>query len=198
MTAKNKKNKKAQNLQGFLKELIPLGKSFALWGVTVVIVALDYIHNQWFSLLFIDFTTHLLHWLSFLFSISAEIGDKATTTITTLEVIYRPVTINGYSMIVELECSAYHAYLALISLVAFSRWTIKQKIIQGTIMFLSLAIINSIRIIGLGLIGKQHPQFFDIFHDYFWNILIVIIIWGMWEFVNQKLIKKNNTINQKS
>lgn len=197
MASKQKKDKKKiQNKKEILKELLPLGKSFLLWGLTVIIVAWDYTNNQWFSLIFIDFTTHLTHWLAFLFSVSSDIGNKATTTITTLEVIYRPVTIKGYPMIVELECSAYHAYLALVSLVVFSRWTIKQKLIFGTLMFSSLAIINSFRILILGIIGKQNPQFFDIFHDYFWNILIVIILWGMWELVNQYLNKKNKTLNQ--
>lgn len=169
---------------------MPLGKSFALWIVLVVIVAWDYTNNQWFSLIFIDFTTYLSHWISTILTIPSNFGGKATTTITTIDVVYRSIIINGYPMMIEIECSAYHAYLALFALVIFSHWTIKQKLSAGIIMFIILAVINSLRIIVLGLIGKKFPQFFDILHDYIWNILLVIVIWGMWELVNQKIIKQ--------
>ncbi|MBN2261308.1 MAG: hypothetical protein JW735_00220, partial [Prolixibacteraceae bacterium] len=91
-----------------------------------------------------------------------------------------------------LECSAYHAYLALIALVLFSKWKPKQKLIAGSLMFVALAVINSLRIIILGIIGRKYPEAFNLMHDYVWNILLVVVIWGMWEFVNQKLIKKKH------
>lgn len=97
-------------------------------------------------------------------------------------------------MIIEIECSAYHAYLAILSLVIFSKWNYKQKIIAGSILIVSLAIINSLRIVMLGVVGRKFPQIFDIMHDYVWNILLVIIIWGLWELANKRMNKTYNNV----
>jgi exosortase/archaeosortase family protein len=196
MVSKKKKkisNKelKAENRKALFKELLPLGKSFALWIILVVIVAWDYTNNQWFSMAFVHYTTHLSIWLSKLMFIPARIIGEGSGMMTTLEVNYISVLINNYPMIIELECSAYHAYLAIIALVSFSKWEIKQKLIGGFIIFASLSVINSLRIVGLGIIGRKFPQVFDMMHDYVWNILLVIVIWGLWELSNNIISKRN-------
>ncbi|MDA3879570.1 MAG: exosortase/archaeosortase family protein [Prolixibacteraceae bacterium] len=173
-------------------ELLPLGKSFALWIVLVVIVAWDYTNKQWFSMLFVDFTTYLSYALAKAMFIPAKVLGAGTGIVTTIEVTYRSIVISGYPMIVELECSAYHAYLAMISLVVFSKWTNKQKLISGSFLFVALAVINSLRIVMLGVIGRKLPQVFDFMHDYLWNILLVVIIWGLWEIVNKRIAKGQN------
>jgi len=173
-----------------LKELLPLGKSFLLWVILVVIIAWDYTSNQWFSMLFVDFTTYLTYGISKLFFIPAELLADGKSMVTTLEVNYKSLSINHYPMIVELECSAYHAYVALISLVAFSNWNVRTKLITGSILFGSLAVLNSLRIIMLGIVGHSFPEIFNMMHDYVWNILLVIIIWGMWELSNRRIRKK--------
>lgn len=170
-----------------IQALMPLAKSFLLWIVLVVIVAWDYTNHRWFSMFFIDFTTYLSYWLSKILFIPAHILGSGSSMVTTLEVNYSTIQISNYTMIVELECSAYHAYIALIALVIFSKWSLKQKLITGAIIFLLLAIINSLRIILLGVIGQKYPSLFNIMHDYIWNILLVIVIWGLWEFANQKM-----------
>lgn len=195
--SKIKKEQKAikqlqqQKRKELLLELLPLGKSFALWIVLVIIVAWDYTNKQWFSMLFIDFTTYLSYGLSKIMFIPAKVLGSGTGMVTTIEVTYRSIVIGGYPMIIELECSAYHAYLAMIALVVFSKWTNKQKIAAGSILFVTLAIINSLRIVMLGIIGRKMPQVFDFMHDYFWNILLVVIIWGLWEIVNKRIARIN-------
>jgi len=183
-----------QKRKELLSELLPLGKSFALWIVLVIIVAWDYTNKQWFSMLFVDFTTYLSYGLSKIMFIPAKVLGSGTGMVTTIEVTYRSIVIGGYPMIIELECSAYHAYLAMIALVVFSKWTNKQKITAGSILFVTLAIINSLRIVMLGVIGRKMPQVFDFMHDYLWNILLVIIIWGLWEIVNKRIARINNKI----
>lgn len=180
-----------QKRKELLSELLPLGKSFALWIVLVIIVAWDYTNKQWFSMLFVDFTTYLSYGLSKIMFIPAKILGSGTGMVTTIEVSYRSIVIGGYPMIIELECSAYHAYLAMIALVAFSKWTNKQKIMAGSILFVTLALINSLRIVMLGIIGRKMPQVFDFMHDYLWNILLVVIIWGLWEIVNKRIARIN-------
>jgi exosortase/archaeosortase family protein len=178
-----------QQRKELLHELLPLGKSFLLWIVLVVIVAWDYTNHQWFSMAFVNYTTYLSYGLAkAMFLQAALLGDGANT-VTTLVVNYKSIMIHNYPMIVELECSAYHAYIAMIALVAFSRWTIKQKLVNGAIIFGLLSFINSLRIVMLGVIGRSYPQIFNIMHDYIWNILLVIVIWGIWELMNRRMLK---------
>lgn len=197
MSKTNKKNvpqKKFINEKTIelFKELLPLIKSFGLWIVLVIIVAWDYTNNRWFSMFFIDFTTYLSYGLSKIMFIPAKIIGSGESMVTTLAVNYKSVYINNYPMIIELECSAYHAYIAMIALVVFSKWSVKQKLVSGSILFVSLAVINSLRIIMLGVIGRKFPGAFNLMHDYIWNILLVIIIWGLWELTNRKMNKINS------
>lgn len=185
-----KQIKKNISIKELLVELLPLIKSFGIWILLVVIVAWDYTNYRFFSMAFIYFTTYLTFGLAKIMFLQAAILGAGTSMMTTIEVNYLSIVVNNYPMIIELECSAYHAYLALIALVLFSKWLPKQKVFAGSLMFIVLAIINSLRIIILGIIGRKYPEVFDLMHDYIWNILLVVVIWGMWELVNQKLIKK--------
>lgn len=182
--------KKKLNRKELIQELLPIVKSFGLWIVLIVIVAADYTNNRWFSMLFVDFTTYLSYGLSKLFFIPAQITGEGISTIVTLEINYRNIIINNYPMLVELECSAYHAYLAMFSLIVFSAWTLRQKLIIGPILFVILAVINSLRIVLLGIVGHSAPQLFDLMHDYIWNILLVIVIWALWEIINKRIQKQ--------
>lgn len=187
---KNIEKEELKNRQKeMLKEFLPLVKSFLLWVVIVLIVAWDYTANRWFSMVFIDFTTYLTWALSKIMFIPVQILGAGKSMMTTLEVNYTSIVVNHYPMLIELECSAYHAYTALLSLVAFSAWSIKQKLVAGSILFGVLAIINSLRIVLLGVVGRNNPEIFNMMHDYVWNILLVIVIWGMWELANRKIVK---------
>ncbi|MBP7508144.1 MAG: exosortase/archaeosortase family protein [Prolixibacteraceae bacterium] len=183
------KGKSTFDKKALLNELLPLIKAFVLWIILVVIVAWDYTNKQWFSMIFVDFTTYLTYGLSKMMFIPAKILGDGSGLVTTMVVNYKSIYVNNYPMIIEIECSAYHAYIAMIALVIFSRWNIKQKLIIGSVLFATLAIINSLRIIMLGVIGKIYPQIFDIMHDYVWNILLVIVIWGLWELANKRMNK---------
>lgn len=181
-----------QKRRELLKDLLPLGKSFGLWIILVIIVAWDYTNHRWFAMLFIDYTTYLTYFLAKALFIPTHLLGSGSSMMTTLEVNYRSITVSGYPMIIEIECSAYHAYLAMIALVVFSKWNIKQKLAIGSILFGVLSLINSLRIVILGVIGHKFPNVFNIMHDYIWNILLVIIIWGLWELVNQKIATNEN------
>jgi exosortase/archaeosortase family protein len=191
--SKKKISQKEINLKKrkeLFKELLPLIKSFGLWVILVIIVAWDYTNHQWFSMIFVNFTTYLSWALAKIMFIPATVLGNGSSMVTTLVVNYKSIMINNYPMIIELECSAYHAYIAMIALVTFSSWNIKQKLITGSILFGLLAVINSLRIVMLGVIGRLLPGFFNLMHDYIWNILLVIVIWGLWELANKKMNKK--------
>jgi exosortase/archaeosortase family protein len=189
--------KKKNQIQKLLKQkrkdlwhdLLPLIKAFALWIILVIAVAIDYTYQRWFSMIFIDLTTYLTYGLAKIMFIQAEILGNGLTMVTTLEIYYKSILISNYSLMIELECSAYHAYLAMISLVIFSAWTNKQKLWIGSLLFGILALVNSLRIILLGLLGKHYPEIFNLMHDYIWNILLVIMLWGLWELANQRIRK---------
>lgn len=183
-----------QQMKELFKALLPLLKSFALWIVLVAIVAWDYTSHRWFSMIFIDFTTYLSVGLAKVLGISASILGRGSSMMTTLEVNYQSVVISHFPMMIELECSAYHAYIAMIALVIFSGWSVKQKLINGGILFGLLALINSLRIVMLGVIGQKTPSVFNVMHDYIWNILLVIIIWGLWEFIDRRMQKKTASL----
>jgi exosortase/archaeosortase family protein len=187
---KNKKPQGKTQYKELFKALLPLMKSFALWMVLVIIVAWDYTNHRWFSMLFVEFTTYLSWALAKLMGIQAAVLGHGSSMMTTLEVNYLSIVIHNYPMIVELECSAYHAYIAMIALVIFSSWTVKQKLINGAFIFTILALINSLRIILLGVIGRKYPEIFNIMHDYIWNILLVIVIWGLWEVIDRRMQNK--------
>lgn len=179
---KNTKN----NSKEILRELLPIAKAFGLWILLVVIVVVDYTNHRWFSMLFIDFTTQLTYLLAKLFHIPVQLGGSGLTMMTTLEVNYRNITIDHYPMLIELECSAYHTYLAIVSLVVFSSWKLKHKFSIGATLIVILSIVNSFRIIILGVLGQKYPALFNVLHDYIWNILMVIVILIIWDFSNRK------------
>jgi len=189
---KNRSKTSTFNRKALLDELIPLFKSFTLWILLVVIVAWDYTNHRFFSMAFIHYTTLLTYGLAKIMFIPTALLGGGSTMMTTIEVNYRMIMVSNYPMMIELECSAYHAYIALLALVAFSKWAIKPKLVAGTTLFLLLSVINSLRIIALGVIGRKYPQVFDLMHDYIWTILLVMIIWGLWELTNQKLSKKQH------
>lgn len=197
-TAKKKKKHLSKAEENRLKrkelwqELLPIVKSFGLWIILVVVVALDYTGSRWFAMAFINLTTYTTYGLAKLMFIPASVVGSGMSMVTTLEVNYKSIVIDNYPMIIELECSAYHAYLAMISLIVFSFWNWKQKLTIGAVIFGLLTIINALRIIILGVIGHKFPQLFDIMHDYIWNILLVIVIWALWELANKFLKKKQN------
>jgi exosortase/archaeosortase family protein len=173
----------------FLTSMLPLLKAFGLWAVLVAIVAWDYIKLKWISMVFVHFTTYLTYGLSKVLFIPAKLLGHGALTVGAFKCDYDSIMISSYPMTIELECSAYHAYLAMVALVIFANWGLKNKIIWGSIIFGILAMVNSFRIVLLGVIGHKFPSLFDLIHDYAWNILMVVILWGLYEFVNTRLTK---------
>lgn len=171
------------------KYLFPLVKSFGVWLIAVSVVAIDYTYNRWFSMGFVHFTTYTTYILSKLLSVQISLLGSSSDIVTTLNVNYDMLHICNYPFKIELECSAYHAYIAVVALIIFSAWKQKDKFLYGIIFIVTLAILNSLRIIALGIISQKFPSILNLMHDYIWNILLVIILWGLWELINNKLTK---------
>lgn len=187
----SEKKVKSIDRKELLIGMLPLIKAFGLWILLVGIVALDYIKFRWISMVFVHFTTYLTYGLSKILFIPVRLLGHGTLNIGAFEGNYDSIMINFYPMIIELECSAYQAYLAMVSLIIFAKWDFRNKIRWGSIIFGILAFINSLRIVLLGVIGRKFPSFFNLIHDYVWNILMVVILWGLYELVNTRLTKRN-------
>ncbi len=171
-------------------ELFTLGKSFTLWLLAVLLVSFDSSNWHTFTNSIIDVTTWLLDIFGFIMFTPVEIISKQVGQIQMLEVYHSTITVAGYRMLVELECTAYHAFIAVIALVVFAKWSLVSKLKRGSLMILILLVLNNVRMILLGVVGKNYPQMFNTFHDYVWNILLVLIVWMVWEKFNQLETKK--------
>jgi len=181
-----KANKRASELKGkMFGELLTLGKSFVLWIVVAFIFTADANYWHTFTSILVDATTALLDLFGTLLFTPVEVVSKQIGQIEALDLYHATVTVAGYKMLIELECTAYQAFIAVIALVVFAKWDIKQKLIRSGVMLVILLILNNIRLVLLGIVGKNYPNFFNSFHDFVWNILLVIIVWIIWERFNQ-------------
>lgn len=92
----------------------------------------------------------------------------------------------GFAIAIERGCNGVEALIILISaMLAFpSRW--HEKAIGIGIGFLCVQGLNLVRIISLYYLGKWNRVWFDWFHEYVWQALIVVdalvvfLIWLSW------------------
>lgn len=79
----------------------------------------------------------------------------------------------SFAVDVKNGCNGIEAMLILLAaILAFPMsWRVRlQGIVLGTLL---IQILNMIRITTLYLLGKYHPQLFDIFHNAVWQVVIV-------------------------
>lgn len=192
----NKKRKRltkgeinAINRKELVKHLLPLAKSFGVWMVLVAIMALDYTSVRWLTKFFVHLTTYLSIFLSKILFVPVELIGGSEGALSIPDSKEALILVAGYPLKIGIECTAYHAYFALVALVLFSAWKIKDKLVYGVVILIVLAILNSLRIVFLGVIGDKFPGLLHLMHDYIWNVLLVIVLWGLWEVSNKRLTK---------
>ena len=176
--AKPEKVKKPQKplfSKELLIKLLPLIKAFALWFILVLIVHIPGIRDV-FRNFFVGFTTTSTFLIGKLFFIPIE------------QVSFSAVMVDGFSMDIIVECTAYNFYLFAVSLAVFANWKPKHKIINLLIFLVVIFITNILRFFAMGYVGRYYPQFFGTTHDYVWNILFGFMIFGVWAWRD----KKNN------
>lgn len=172
-TAKPEKETKSQKPQKplFSKELLikllPLIKAFALWLLLVLIVHIPGIKEA-FRNLFVGFTTNSTIVMGKLFFIPIQ------------KLGFSTITLDGFSMEIIVECTAYNFYLFAIALAVFANWNLKHKLINLLIFFVVIFLTNILRFFAMGYVGRHYPQIFDTTHDYVWNILFGFMIFGVW------------------
>jgi exosortase/archaeosortase family protein len=166
--AENKgKQKKKPSASEYFKKLLPLIKSFALWFLLVVIIHLPGIRED-FRSMFVGFTTG-----------SAEVLGKILF-LPVERIGFSTLVVNGFTMEIIVECTAYNFYLFALALAIFAKWSFYHKVINLLIFFVTIFLINNIRFIAMGYVGRHYPELFDTTHDYVWNILFGFMIFGLW------------------
>lgn len=95
-------------------------------------------------------------------------------------------TTTGFAIAIERGCNGVEAVIILISaMLAFpSPW--KHKLVGIAIGFVAIQALNLVRIISLFYLGQWNMQWFEWFHLYLWQALIVLdalvvfLVWLRW------------------
>lgn len=96
------------------------------------------------------------------------------------------ISVSGYTMKVIFECTAYNFYFFALALVIFAKWKIIDKLINLGIFLLSIFLLNTVRFIVMGYVGKLWPSMFHQIHDYVWTILFGIMVFILYIWRNDK------------
>jgi exosortase/archaeosortase family protein len=164
---KMQKKQKPLFSKELLIKLLPLIKAFALWFILVLIVHAPGIKDA-FRNFFVGFTTTSTLIMGKMFFIPIE------------RLSFSGIMVDGYSMEIIVECTAYNFYLFAVSLVVFANWKVKHKIINLLIFLAIIFLTNILRFFAMGYVGRYYPQFFSTTHDYVWNILFGFMIFAVW------------------
>lgn len=116
------------------------------------------------------------------------VGFTAHATLLFGKMLFLPVelhkiphlSVNGFTMEVIMECTAYTFYLFAVLLTVFARWPLKHKLVSLAVFLIVIFVMNKLRFIIMGYIGSVYPGLFDAIHDYLWNILFGFILFGLW------------------
>lgn len=101
------------------------------------------------------------------------------------------ISLNGATLKIIYECTAYSYYLFIIALVVFSPWKWTQRLLHGFLLIAAITLLNAVRFFSVAWIIRKHPQQLDLFHDYLWNILFAVIVFIIYFIIHYHIVKKN-------
>ncbi len=166
----------------FFRQIIPLLVAVVLWIVTLMVIHLPAIETKALNF-FVTFTVDSALLFGKLFFIPIESHS------------FPYLTVSGFTMKVIMECTAYNFYIFVIYLSLLSPVSLKDRLITLLIFLAAIFVVNNLRFISMGYIGKYNAQMFDYVHDYLWNILfgfMVFIIWA-WRYKRKRVeLEKTN------
>jgi exosortase/archaeosortase family protein len=172
----NKKEKKSKieqkkKLQLARKEMLrqfkPLILAVAAWAAAMMVFNINAFREDLFTF-FVNLTINSVILLGKITFLNIESSG------------YPYISVAGYKMAVIMECTAYHFYIFVIFLSLFSPVSWKQRLITLSIFVPAVFLINSLRFITMGYIGKYFLQHFHNVHDYLWNILFGFLVFMIW------------------
>ncbi|NQU33867.1 MAG: archaeosortase/exosortase family protein [Bacteroidetes bacterium] len=185
-TNKEKLAKKAAYSR-FLKDFLPLMIAVVLWFVTLSILHLPDIKGE-VQHFFTKFTLDSTLLFGKILFIPIESHS------------FPNITVDGFTMRVVMECTAYNFYIFVIYLSLLSPVSWKQRFVTLAIFLAAVFVVNNMRFIVLGYIGQYSAQLFHYLHDYLWNILfgfMVFLIWA-WRYNSSGTKAEKIEVEQKS
>ena len=92
------------------------------------------------------------------------------------------VSFNQASMEIITECTGLQLFQIMLALVIAFPATIKQKLIGFGIGVPYVIVINTIRLIVISLVLWKWPSYFEIVHQYVWQIVLIALVlaYGIW------------------
>jgi exosortase/archaeosortase family protein len=94
------------------------------------------------------------------------------------------ITVAGFQMLVTLECAAVHYYgMFVAALISYPNHKISYKAIGIISGIMVLTLLNSFRIVSLGIIGSgMSRNWFDLIHAFLWQGMFVVVVIGLFYF----------------
>lgn len=160
-----------------LKQLI---LTFGLWMIFSFIFRF-FAFNLFFYNVLLNFVKSYLEFFS---NICGVIYNEYATT-------DNLISLNGASLKVIYECTAYSYYLFIIALVIFSPWKWTQKLLHGFLLIITITLLNAARFFSVAWVIRKYPHQLTLFHDYVWNILFAVIVFLIYFIIHYHIIKKN-------
>ena len=196
MSSKNRKQKQQQAKEKLAKKIEykkllisfkPLIIAVVLWFVSIMIIHLPAIKNE-VSYFFIKFT------------LDSAVGFGKLLFLPVESYGFPNITVSGYTMQIVMECTAYNFYIFVIYLSLLSPVNWKQKLYTLLIFLAAVFIVNNLRFITVGYVGKYSETMFHYVHDYLWNILfgfMIFLIWA-WRYKNTMDFSDENKLAGKT
>jgi len=166
----------------FLKNFLPLLIAVLLWVITLAVLHLPSI-KEGAQQFFVGFTLNS----------SVLFGSMVFLPVSSPG--YPNITVDGYTMKIVMGCTACNFYIFVVFLGLLSPVHWKQRLLSLAIFITIIFIINNLRFITMGYIGKYNPSWFEYIHDYLWNILFGLLIFAIWYWRYRKTIEKANLQN---
>lgn len=92
-------------------------------------------------------------------------------------------TLNGFAVSIERGCNGMEAVIILFAAVFAFPASLLQKLAGFAIGFVAIQALNIVRIISLFYLGQWSQVWFDWFHLYLWQALIILdalVVWLLW------------------
>jgi exosortase H (IPTLxxWG-CTERM-specific) len=143
-------------------------------GVLVALFAFEISHvgETYFVIPFTDGLAKVSAWIIMLFDDQVTSYGKIIQS-----------TANGFAVSIERGCNGIEAIIILIAALAAFPSTWKQKWIGFAVGFVAIQALNLVRIISLFYMGQYSMTWFEWFHLYLWQALIIIdalVVWLLW------------------
>lgn len=145
---------------------------FCFWALALFMVNVS-IWGQ--DALIIPFTTGLAHVSAFLIKLFD--GDAQSAG----KVIWSATT--GFGVSIEAACNGVEAMIILFAALMAFPATWRQRLVGLAIGMVAIQALNLVRIISLFYLGQWDKDWFEFFHLYLWQMLIILdalFVWLLW------------------